>query len=137
MAEELRLGPTTTLRVVAHDEHALQLRATYEGASAAPPAHLHPAQDERFEVLSGSMRALVDGRELELPTGAVLEIDRGTAHQMWNAGDEPAAVDWRTNPAGRTLAWFRELSALLSGESSADGAALLAEYADVFVLVDG
>ncbi len=137
MAEELKLGPATTLRVIAHDDNALALRATYGGGSAAPPAHLHPAQDERFEVLSGSMLALVGGRELELATGAVLEIPRGAAHQMWNAADEQAVVDWRTYPAGRTLDWFRELSALLSGESSADGAALLAEYSDVFVLAEG
>jgi quercetin dioxygenase-like cupin family protein len=136
MAEELKLGPATTLSVVARDDDALVLRATYDDGGTAPPAHLHPAQDERFEVLAGSMRARIDGREQELVTGTVLEIPRGTAHQMWNAGDEQAVVDWRTSPAGRTLDWFRELSALLGGESSADGAALLAEYGDVFVLAE-
>ena len=134
MAEELQLGPATTLTVVEHDDEELLLRASYAGGGVAPPAHLHPAQDERFEVLSGAMRASVDGVEHELAAGSVLEISRGSVHQMWNAAGEPAVVDWRTSPSGRTLDWFRELSALLSGESSADGAALLAEYADVFVL---
>lgn len=49
MGEELKLGPGTTLRVVAHSGELLQLQATYSGGGAAPPAHLHPAQDERFE----------------------------------------------------------------------------------------
>jgi quercetin dioxygenase-like cupin family protein len=137
MPEELKLGPATTLRVIADGDEALVLRATYEGGGTPPPAHLHPDQDERFEVLAGSMRARVDGREHELVTGAVLEIPRDTAHQMWNAADEQAVVDWRTTPAGRTLEWFRQLSALLAGESSADPAALLAEYSDVFRLAEG
>jgi hypothetical protein len=56
---------------------------------------------------------------------------------MCNARDEPAVVDWRTTPAGRTLDWFRALSAVLAGESTADPAALLAAYGDVFRLVEG
>lgn len=136
MGEEFKLGPGTTLQVVAHDEQALQLRATYAPGGAPPPAHLHPEQDERFEVLAGAMRNRVAGRDGELREGDVLEIARGTAHQMWNAGEEPAVVDWRTTPAGRTLDWFRALSALLGGESAADPAALLAEYSDVFQLAE-
>jgi mannose-6-phosphate isomerase-like protein (cupin superfamily) len=136
MPEELKLGLATTLSVIAHDDAELLLRASYDGGGVAPPAHLHPAQDERFEVLSGAMRARVDGVEHELVAGTVLEISRGSAHQMWNAGDRPAVVDWRTSPPGRTLDWFRRLSALLSGDSTEDGAALLAEYSDVFVLAD-
>ena len=136
MAEELKLGPGTILRVVAHSEALLQFQATYDGGGAAPPAHLHPAQDERFEVLAGAMNTRVDGREGELATGDVLEIPRGTTHQMWNGGEQPAVVDWRTMPAGRTLEWFRQLAAMLGGEGSADPAVLLAEYSDVFRLVD-
>jgi quercetin dioxygenase-like cupin family protein len=137
MGEELKLGPGTTLQVIAHDEHALQLRATYAAGGAPPPAHLHPEHDERFEVLAGAMRNRIAGRDGELREGEVLEIGRGTAHQMWNAADVPAVVDWRTTPAGRTLDWFRALSAVLAGESTADPAALLAEYGDVFQLAEG
>jgi Cupin domain len=122
--------------VIAHDEHVLRLRATYAAGGAAPPPHLHPEQDERFEVLAGAMRNRIAGEDGELREGEVLEIGRGTVHQMWNAGDEPAVVDWRTTPAGRALDWFRALSAMLAGESTADPAALLAEYADVFRLVE-
>lgn len=136
MGEKLKLGPGTTLQVVAHDEHVLHLRATYAAAGAAPPAHLHPEQDERFEVLAGAMRNRIAGQDGEMRKGDVLEIAHGTAHQMWNAGDEQAVVDWRTMPAGRTLDWFRALSAVLAGESAEDPAALLAEYGDVFRLVE-
>jgi mannose-6-phosphate isomerase-like protein (cupin superfamily) len=134
MGEELQLGRGATLRVLAHSEELLELEARYDPAGAPPPSHLHPAQDERFEVLVGAMQARVGGRARTLEVGQPLEVSRGTPHQMWNAGAEVAVVNWQTAPAGRTLAWFRELAAILRGEPSGDPAALLAEYADVFQL---
>ncbi|HEX3433021.1 MAG TPA: cupin domain-containing protein [Solirubrobacteraceae bacterium] len=136
VGEELKLGPGTRLRVIAHDVDELLLQATYAPAGSAPPAHLHPAQDERFEVIAGAMRTRIDSQEAGLSEGEVLEIPHGTPHQMWNGGDREAVVEWRTRPAGRTLEWFGQLSAMLAGESAADPAALLAEYADVFRLVE-
>ncbi len=136
MSEQLALGPGTTLRVLSHDEQALVLEATYAGGSSPPPTHLHPAQDERFEVRAGEMHALVGGERRTIAGGEVLEIPRGTAHQMWNEGDEQAVVLWRTAPPGRTLDWFRELAATLRGEGREDPSTLLGDYADVFVLVE-
>lgn len=136
MSEQLVLGPGTTLRVLSHDEAALELEAKYAGGSAAPPPHLHPAQDERFEVLAGGMSALIAGERLTVSAGEVLEIPRGTVHQMWNEGEREAVVNWRTTPAGRTLDWFRELAATLRGEGREDPSTLLADYADVFVLIE-
>jgi quercetin dioxygenase-like cupin family protein len=136
MSEELALGPGTTLRVLAHDEQALVLEATYAGGSSPPPAHLHPVQDERVEVRAGEMHALVAGERRTIAGGEVLEIPRGTVHQMWNGGEEQAVVLWRTAPPGRTLDWFRELAATLRGEGREDPATLLGDYADVFVLVE-
>lgn len=135
MSEELALGPATTLRVLSRDEQALVLEARYAGGSSPPPAHLHPAQDEHFEVRAGEMQALVGPERRTLALGEVLEIPRGTVHQMWNEGEEQAVVIWRTTPPGRTLDWFRELAARLRGEGREDPSTLLDDYADVFVLV--
>jgi mannose-6-phosphate isomerase-like protein (cupin superfamily) len=135
--EELSLGSGTTLKVLAHDDRELTFEARYAGGGSPPPAHLHPAQDERFEVQSGAMTALVAGEQHRIAGGEVLDVPRGTAHQMWNAGEQPAVVIWRTRPAGRTLDWFRELAAALRGEEGRDDpATLLADYADVFQLVE-
>jgi mannose-6-phosphate isomerase-like protein (cupin superfamily) len=133
--EELSLGPATKLRVLAHDEQELVFEARYAGEGSPPPAHLHPAQDERFEIQSGAMTAIVAGEQRRIGHGEVLEIPHGT-DQMWNAEPEPAVVIWRTRPAGRTLDWFRELAAALSGEGREDPSTLLADYADVFQLVE-
>ena len=89
MTEELlKIGPGTTLRVLALEPERLELEATYEPGGAEPPAHLHPSQDERFELLAGTMRTRIDGREGEILAGEPLEIPAGTVHQMWNAGTE-------------------------------------------------
>lgn len=135
-AEELAIGPGTKLRVVAHSDEQLELEATYAGGSPPPPAHLHPAQDERFEVLAGAMRTRIDGRDGTLAAGETLEIPRGTVHQMWNEREQPTVLIWRTLPAGRTLDWFREIAALQRGEGRADPASLLSDFSDVFRLAE-
>ncbi len=117
MTEEvLKIGSGTTLRVLVHEPERLELEATYEPGGAEPPAHLHPSQDERFELLAGSMRTRIDGREGEIHADAALEIPAGTVHQMWNAGTERTVLRWTTTPAGRTLDWFREVAAALAGD---------------------
>lgn len=135
MTEELlKIGPGTTLRVLTHEPGRLELEATYEPGGAEPPAHLHPSQDERFELLAGAMRTRIDGREGEILAGEPLEIPAGTVHQMWNAGTERSVLLWTTTPAGRTLDWFREVAAALAGEPLGDPATMLERYSDVFRL---
>jgi len=134
MSEELAIGPGTALRVLAVTDEHLELEATYAGGGSPPPAHFHPGQDERFEVLAGSVRARVGDREISLVSGETLEIPREQVHQMWNEAQEPAVVNWRTTPAGRTLEWFREIAALMRGEGRAEPETLLADYSDVFRL---
>ena len=136
MAEQLDIGPSTSLTVVGHSDELLEVEVRYGPGSPAPPAHLHPAQEERFEVRSGVVRTVIDGHEETFEQGAAFDVPRGTAHQMWNDGDEPALLSWRTTPALRTLDWFRELDALVRGEGRPNPAELLADYSDVFRLAD-
>ena len=134
----LRLGPHDSLEIRSSTPEAFEVEARYRPGGSPPPGHLHPAQDESFEVLEGEMRARVDGEGLELPTGARLEIRRGQVHQMWNEGTEPARVRWVTSPGGRTEEWFRTLDRVFSGEAGpdVDFGALLSEYSDVFRLAE-
>src|SRR4051794_1757502 len=112
MGDVLKLGPRDSLEVRSSTAEELVVEASYKPEGSPPPAHLHPAQDELFEVLEGAMRARIDGEEVELPTGAEFEVRRGQMHQMWNSGAEPARVRWVTAPAGRTLDWFRALDSI-------------------------
>ena len=138
----LKLTQTESLTVRSSSPDALDVEAHYAPYGSPPPKHLHPAQAEHFEVLSGSLTTRVDGRERVLAAGDTLDIPARAVHQMWNAGAEPARVIWRTSPAGRTLAWFEALDSLQrEGRVRTNGipsplamSVLLSEYRDVFRL---
>jgi mannose-6-phosphate isomerase-like protein (cupin superfamily) len=111
-----------------------EMRATYAPGSPLPPAHLHPAQSERFAVHDGELLFLVDGVESRVGAGEVLEVPPGAVHQVRNPGDVPAVVTWQTRPALRTGEFH---CAIAAARDSGDVARLLAvveEYSDVFVL---
>jgi mannose-6-phosphate isomerase-like protein (cupin superfamily) len=49
-----------------------------------PDDHVHCAQSERIEVLAGTLRARIGGREHVLRAGTVITIPPGTPHAVWN-----------------------------------------------------
>ena len=72
LAEEA--AATESVEVRSSTPAALEVEATYGAASKAPPKHLHPDQDERFEVLAGTLRAVV-GDEIGQAPGVLGCID--------------------------------------------------------------
>lgn len=46
--------------------------------------HLHAKQEERIEVLSGTLRCRIDGRERTAGAGESIAIPPGTPHTLWN-----------------------------------------------------
>jgi quercetin dioxygenase-like cupin family protein len=138
-----KLTPHETVTVVSSSPEALEVEATYGASGSPPPPHLHPAQDEHFEVLAGELTARLDGgAERKLHAGDTLDIPRGTKHQMWNAAAAEARVRWTTTPAGRTEDWFRSVDALVRKAGGKQPgplafAPLLTEYGDVFRLAVG
>ncbi|MCP3136278.1 cupin domain-containing protein [Pyxidicoccus xibeiensis] len=112
MQPTYHLTPTESVTVHQHSPEALVVEVEYGSRASPPPPHFHPSQDERFEVLSGTLHTVVDGKARTLQTGDTLDIPRGAVHRLWNASDDtPARVIWRTLPAGRTLEWFAALDA--------------------------
>ncbi len=142
MPETLTVTPHESLTVRDSSPEALEVEALYGPGGSAPPKHLHPAQDEHFEVLAGRLESKVNGQKRTLDVGDTLDVPRGAVHQMWNPGGEPARVLWRTTPGGRTIEWFRAIDSLhRSGRVGSNGmpgplafAVLLNEYRDVFRL---
>jgi quercetin dioxygenase-like cupin family protein len=104
------------------DGELLEMEAAYGGDGVLPPEHLHPKQVERFEVLEGKVRAIIDGDERRYEAGDVFEVPAGTPHQM--AGDGPARMRWEVRPALRTAEFFETLL----GGSAGDG--FLEEFGD-------
>jgi quercetin dioxygenase-like cupin family protein len=66
-----------------------------------PGGHVHPVQQERFQVLSGTMRFRKGLRTLLAGPGDEIVVPPGAFHQFANAGDEPAVVRVQVEPALR------------------------------------
>jgi quercetin dioxygenase-like cupin family protein len=95
------------LRFIQVEPDELVMQATYSGEAAMPPAHLHPSQAEHFEIIEGSMRAIVGGEERIYGQGENFDVPAGTPHQM--AADEPTRMRWEIRPALRTAEFFERL----------------------------
>jgi len=62
-------------------------------------AHLHPAQEERFEVVAGSVGFQTGLEQLVAGPGHRRTVAPGTPHRFWNAGDEEARILSEIRPA--------------------------------------
>ena len=66
---------------------------------AVAMAHVHPSQEERFEVVRGSVGFEV-GREKQVAgPGQRLTVPARTPHRFWNAGEEEAHFVCEVRPA--------------------------------------
>jgi mannose-6-phosphate isomerase-like protein (cupin superfamily) len=136
--------PVTGERVVWHsvaadtggDRLELELFAQPGGFVAA--AHVHPNQEERFEVVSGKLAMLVDGEERTLGPGDVAVVPPGRPHAWWNAGPVEVRIKGEIRPALRTEHFFETFFGLgRDGKTNRRGlpnplqlAVLMREYED-------
>jgi mannose-6-phosphate isomerase-like protein (cupin superfamily) len=116
------------LRIVRLDDDLLEMEASYPGDGTLPPEHLHPHQAERFEVLEGTIRAIIAGVEHRFEPGETFEVPVGTPHQM--AGETPARFNWQVRPALRTAEFFERLYGTGPDSAAAMGADFVAEFSD-------
>jgi quercetin dioxygenase-like cupin family protein len=101
-------------------------------------AHVHPNQEERFEVLAGTLTLRVDGEEGLLSPGDVAVIPAGKSHVWWNAGEDEVHVLGEFRPALRTEVFFETFFGLATdGKTNGKGlpnpvhlAVLMREYGD-------
>jgi quercetin dioxygenase-like cupin family protein len=64
-----------------------------------PGMHVHPEQQERFEVLSGRVRFRKGLRRVTAEAGDVVVVEPGTAHRFENAGEGSANMRVQVTPA--------------------------------------
>ena len=64
-----------------------------------PGAHVHPAQEERFEIVSGTMKFRMNGKKIVAGPGDVVTVPAGARHKFANGGDEPVEVRVEVRPA--------------------------------------
>ena len=134
VGQEIRRENGFMVRIVKLDPDLLEMEAHYRGDSTLPQRHLHPKQDEHFEVLEGKVKTVIDDVEGGYGEGDQFDVPAGTVHQM--AGDGPARVLWQVRPALRSAEFFERLYDALDngfpeGTTAED---FLREYSDVFRL---
>jgi mannose-6-phosphate isomerase-like protein (cupin superfamily) len=132
--QEIKRGNGFVLRILALDDELLAMEAHYRGDAPLAQAHFHPSQDEHFEVLEGTIHAVIDGEERLYGQGETFDVPAGTSHQM--AAKGPTRTRWEVRPALRTAEFFeRFYDALENGfPDGQTGEEFLAEYSDVFRL---
>jgi len=138
----LKLTPAESVAIVACTTELLEVTVRYEANGRPPPKHLHPSQDEHFEVLEGEVTVCTPSGKRVLKAGETIDITRRTPHQLWNGGSVPAIARWQTCPAGRTKDWFEAIDRIhRSGRVGRSGmpgplayGAMLTRYRDVFRL---
>jgi quercetin dioxygenase-like cupin family protein/uncharacterized protein YndB with AHSA1/START domain len=71
--------------------------------------HVHETQAERHEVIEGSMRLRLDGREHLLRPGDAMEVPAGAAHRQLPGPEPDGRVRVQLRPAGRTDGFLQRL----------------------------
>jgi glyoxylate utilization-related uncharacterized protein len=122
------------LRFVSSEPELLVLETTYAPGGPPPPAHLHPEQDEHFEVLEGELHAVVAGEEMRVGAGETLDVPSGTVHAMWGGSEVETRVRWETRPRLRTDEFLRKVWGFAAGTEEGDPMAILAQYEREFRL---
>jgi mannose-6-phosphate isomerase-like protein (cupin superfamily) len=62
-------------------------------------AHVHPSQEERFEIVRGSVGFRIGRKKVVAGPGHRLTVPAGTPHRFWNAGDDVAQFVCEVRPA--------------------------------------
>jgi quercetin dioxygenase-like cupin family protein len=82
------------------------------GARVSGGLHIHPFQEERFEVVKGVMRFRMRRERIVAGPGEVVVVAAGVPHDFANAGDETALVRVEIRPALKMEQLFETAVAL-------------------------
>ena len=97
-------GERLVFRQTGSETAGALLEADYflKPSGAVAVEHLHPRQEERFEVVSGSVVFRVDGQDRRCGPGEVAVVAPGVAHKITNPDGEEAHLRIELRPAMRS-----------------------------------
>src|SRR5438270_8319027 len=98
--------------VLQNTEETLEIDVVGRPRGFLLQAHVHESQVERHEMISGSLKLVIDGKEHLLGPGDALEVPAGAAHRQLPAGSGPGHDHITIRPAGNTLAFMARLERL-------------------------
>jgi quercetin dioxygenase-like cupin family protein len=94
-------GETLVFRTTAADSNGerVVVEAFVEPDGAVAAAHVHPAQEELFEVLAGEIRFRIGKNTLVAKPGDRVLVPAGTPHKFENVGEQTAQFVCEVSPA--------------------------------------
>ncbi len=94
-------GETLVFRTTSADTNGerVVVETFVEPNGAVAAAHMHPAQEELFEVLGGELEFRVGTQTIVAKPGDRVLVPAGTAHRFRNIGDETAHFVCEVTPA--------------------------------------
>jgi mannose-6-phosphate isomerase-like protein (cupin superfamily) len=93
--------------------------------------HLHPHQEERHEVVAGSLGLVVDGRELRLGPGDGELVPPATRHRIFKTQEDPILARFALRPALESEALLETLFALGRDPGPLQLAVIFDEFAEL------
>jgi mannose-6-phosphate isomerase-like protein (cupin superfamily) len=98
-------NPVTGERIVFHQTsretngEAVVFETFVQPNGFVAAAHVHPKQEERFEIVSGTLGLRVGGEEIVAGPDETLTVPAGAPHRFWNAGDDEVRFRCDVRPA--------------------------------------
>ncbi|SDE41433.1 Mannose-6-phosphate isomerase, cupin superfamily [Paenibacillus sp. UNCCL117] len=117
-------GNTITLSSHGTDQEGeyLILEHTIVSPGAMNGPHSHPVLDEKFTIIEGTMRFLIDDHTVLAGPGEQIHIKPGQIHQAWNESQTMLRVIHEIRPPGQHWNMFRLLHKLeAEGKLNAKG----------------
>jgi quercetin dioxygenase-like cupin family protein len=118
----------------------LRIDMTVRPGGFVAAEHVHPTQEERFQIVSGRITLRAGDRERLYTAGDTITIPAGVPHAWWNSGSDDLRVTLDFRPAGRFAEFITTFFALArAGKTNRRGlptnllqlAVTFAEYRDV------
>lgn len=93
--------------------------------------HIHPNQEERFEVVDGVVRFRV-GRETRIArAGDVIVVPPGTQHTLRNVGDSEVQFTFEIRPALNLETFLENAFAMLSARGPGTSVPMILEFSEL------
>jgi quercetin dioxygenase-like cupin family protein len=93
------------------DGALLEMDDFWPRADHQTPEHIHPAMEERWEVIAGKVRFEIDGATQTVGAGNTIVAPAGAPHSARNVGPEPAHLRIQMRPALRWQEFVKRLFA--------------------------
>jgi quercetin dioxygenase-like cupin family protein len=110
----VRTGQRMIFRKLGKDTNGqlLEIECFNPPSGVKEPEHVHPFQESRFEVISGTMRFKVNGEMHQVGPGQSIVISAGAPHYFWNDGITEVHSMQSFKPALHIDDFFRTFFAL-------------------------